>query len=128
MKTFLLIFSICIFNFVNAQELKSHSYLNKKLEVLSEINETEISINESEIVIKNYIDDKSKDLIRKIEKIETKPYNGINCTWYYCISTEKDIFRNDYRKSIFIYDRLSKSLLFADFVSEVDVNWKKFFF
>lgn len=113
---------------VNAQDLKSHSYLNKKLEVLSEINETEISITESEIVLKNYIDNKSKDLIRKIEKIETKPYNDINCTWYYCISTEKDIFRNDYRKSVFIYDKISKSLLFADFVSEVDVIWKKFFF
>jgi hypothetical protein len=128
MKTIALLFVICFSNFLVAQDLESHSYLNKKLEVLSEIKETEISINESEIVLKNYIDNKSSDLVRKIEKIETKPYNGINCTWYYCVSTEKDIFRNDYRKSIFIYDKIGKSLLFADFSSEVDVIWKKFFY
>lgn len=128
MKTVVLLFLICSFNFVKAQELNSHSYLNKKSEVLSEVNETTILITESEIILKKYLDDNTKDLIRKIEKTETKPYNGTNCTWYYCISTEKDIFKNDYRKSIFIYDRLSKSLLFADFVSEVDVFWKKFFF
>ncbi|MBP1222055.1 hypothetical protein [Flavobacterium sp. 1355] len=127
MKKIIFLFLICINAFVNAQELKSHSYLNNKMEVLSETKETKISITESEIILKNYNDNSTKDLIRKIEKTETKPYNGINCTWYYCISTEKDVFRNDYRKSIFIYDKQSQSLLFADFVSEVDVFWKKFF-
>ena len=128
MKIIVLLFLICISNFVNAQELESHSYLNKKMEVLSEINETKILITESEIILKNYIDNNTKDLKRKIQNTEKKAYNGISCTWYYCTSIEKDIFRNDYRKSIFIYDEQSKSLLFADFVSEVDVFWKKFFF
>lgn len=127
MKIFRLLFLLCISNFVNAQELKSHSYLKKELEVKSETHETNILITESEIILKKFIDNNTKDLIRKIEKTETKSYNGISCTWYYCTSIEKDIFRNDYRKSIFIYDKLSKSLLFVDFVSEVDVFWKKFF-
>lgn len=115
-------------NFVNSQELNSHSLLTKKLEVVDEVVKTEISITESKIIIKNYLDNKTKDLVRAIEKIEMKPYNGIDCTWYYCISIEKDIFRNDYRKSIFIYDKTSRSLLFADFASEVDIYWKKFLF
>lgn len=29
--------------------------------------------------------------------------------------------------SIFIYDELGKSILFADFASEVDVFWTKFY-
>ncbi|KQO22928.1 hypothetical protein ASF10_11295 [Flavobacterium sp. Leaf82] len=128
MKLIKLLVLIFISNSINAQELKSSSLLIKELEVVSKDREMNILISESEIVLKKYLDNNRKDLIRKIEKIEEKSYNGINCIWYYCISTEKDIFRNDYRKSIFIYDKLNRNLLFADFASEVDVFWTKFFF
>lgn len=127
MKIIKLLFLIFACNSMNGQSLKSTSLLIKKSEVLSNDRETNIIISESEITIKNYSDNNKKDLIRKIEKIESKPYNNINCTWYYCVSVEKDIFRNDYRKSIFIYDKLGKSILFADFASEVDVFWTKFY-
>lgn len=128
MRKIALLFFMCFSIFVDAQELKTHSFLRKELEVLSETKETDILITESEIVLKNINNNNTKDLIRKIERTEVKLYNGVSCTWYYCISVEKDIFSNDYRKSIFIYDRLGKSLLFADFVSEVDVFWKRFYF
>ncbi len=119
---------ICISNLLNAQELESHSLLKKELEVLSENRKTNILISDSEIIVKKYLDKNTKDLIRKIERVESKPYNGVNCIWHYCISLEKDIFVNDYRKSIFIYDKKNKSIVFADFTSEVDVFWKKFLF
>ena len=111
-----------------SQEFNARSVLLKNLEISSQENYTDITITESEIILKKYLDNGTIDLIRVIERIESKPYNAVNCTWYYCIAREKDIFRNEYRKSIFIYDKTGRSLLFADFVSEVDVFWKKFFF
>lgn len=126
MKLIKLLFLIFVCSSMNGQELKSTSLLVKKSEVLTIDRQTNILITEKEIILKNYSDNYKKDLIRKIENIENKSYNNIDCTWYYCVSVEKDIFRNDYRKSIFIYDKLGKSLLFADFASEVDVFWTKF--
>ncbi|GGF09276.1 hypothetical protein SAMN05443634_101122 [Chishuiella changwenlii] len=126
MKTISSIFFIGISILLNAQELKSSSFLNKEIEVLGVNNKTDILITESEIILKNFLENHTKDDIKKIERIEIKPYNGIKSTWYYCISTEMDIFRNEYRKSIFIYDKVGRTLLYADFASEVDIYWKKF--
>lgn len=128
MKIVVIFILMCISNLLNAQELESHSLLKKEIQVMSENHKTNILISDTDIIVKKYLDKNTKDLIRKIERVESKPYNGTNCIWYYCVSLEKDIFINDYRKSIFIYDEKSKSIVFADFTSEVDVIWKKFLF
>ncbi|WDF60572.1 hypothetical protein PQ462_04180 [Flavobacterium sp. KACC 22758] len=126
MKSINILFLIFIFNFANGQELKSHSFIKKESNIVDKTQETKITITDSEIILKNYSNNNTKDLIRRIERSETKAYNGINSIWYYCIAVEKDIFRSEYRKSIFIYDKLGKTLIFADFPSEVDVTWTKF--
>ncbi|MDP5202135.1 hypothetical protein [Flavobacterium sp. DG2-3] len=126
MKKIITIFLICIYNFSNGQELKSHSFIKKESNIVDGTHETKIIITESEIILKNYANNKTNDLIRIIERSEMKPYNGINCIWYYCISTEKNLFRGDYRKSIFIYDKVGKNIVFADFASEIDIYWTKF--
>ena len=110
-----------------SQQFKSQMSLIKELEIKDAERETNIEITESEIIIKKYKNGGAEDLTRLIERIENKPYNGAPCTWYYCISGEKDPFNRNYRKSIFIHDKAGRSLLFADFASEVDVYWRKFF-
>ncbi|KAF2082739.1 hypothetical protein [Flavobacterium sharifuzzamanii] len=126
MKKIITLFLICIYNFTNGQELKSHSFIKKESNIVDREQETEITITDSEIILKNYANNNTKDLVRIIERSEMKDYNGINCIWYYCISAEKDIFKGNYRKSIFIYDELGKSIIFSDFVTEVDIYWTKF--
>lgn len=110
-----------------SQQFKSQMSLIKEVQIKDAERETNIEITASEIIIKKYKNNGAEDLTRIIERIETKPYNGALCTWYYCISGEKDLFNKNYRKSIFIHDKAGRSLLFADFASEVDVYWRKFF-
>lgn len=128
MKIVVAFILMCISNLLSAQELQSYSILKKELQVMSENRKTNIVISDTNIIVKKYLDKNTKDLIRKIDRVESKSYNGTNCIWYYCIALEKDVFINDYRKSIFIYDEKNKSIVFADFTSEVDVIWKKFLF
>ncbi|RXM41754.1 hypothetical protein BOW57_19700, partial [Flavobacterium sp. YO64] len=80
---------MCISNLLNAQELESHSLLKKEIQVMSENHKTNIVISDTDIIVKKYLDKNTKDLIRKVERVESKPYNGTNCIWYYCVSLEK---------------------------------------
>jgi hypothetical protein len=126
MKIIINLILICFTSVLYAQNYKVHSLIKKEQNVVSEVRQINISVNDEFIIIKNYKNVYTEDLIMKIEKIEQKLYQQTNCVWFYCVSVEKDMFNNNYRKGIFIYDKVGKNMLFANFISEVDVSWTKF--
>lgn len=128
MKKFILLFVFSISYLTNAQEFKIQYYLKKETSITSQTYKTDLIITPTTITLKNFYGNKTEDVIRKIDKIETKPYWDIDCIWYYCTDIEKDIISNDYRKSIFIYNGIKKNIVFADFATEIDVQWFKFSF
>jgi hypothetical protein len=126
MKIIINLILICFTSGLYAQNYKVHSVIKKEQNVVSEYRETNISVSDEFIIIRNYKNNYTEDLIMKIEKTEQKLYQEANCVWFYCVSVEKDMFNNNYRKGIFIYDKVGKNMLFANFISEVDVSWIKF--
>ena len=113
--------------FVSAQNFKSFQVIENDANFKSTMYITDVVITPSLITIKKFFNGRKDDVVIKVDKIVTKLYNDRMCTWYYCTDTKKEDMDVDYRKSICIYSKYDKSLVYAFFGDEVTVFWNKLF-
>jgi len=126
-KPIITIFLLASVYFVNAQNFKSFQVIENEANFKSTMYVTDVVISPSLITIKRWGNGRKDDVVMKVDKIVTKLYFDRMCTWYYCTDTKKDDLDVDYRKSICIYSKYDKSLVYANFADEVTVFWNKLF-